>query len=163
MRVIVNNNYCVKCHLVGDFQPTGSDRAKAPNLAQVYRRLRPDYARNWIANPKTYLPYTSMPVNIPYDPDLPNLGGVSQDLYHGTSVEQVDGLVDLLMNFDEYTKQRSSITTLVQEYGGQVQPTPGAETPAPGAPAAPTPPAASDATTSPAATTRENTGGNSGA
>jgi hypothetical protein len=129
MRVVVNNNYCVKCHLVGDFMPAGSDRAKAPNLALVHRRMRPEYMRKWIANPKTYLPYTSMPVNIPYDPDLPNQGGVAQDLYHGTSAEQVDGLVDLLMNFDEYAKQRSSVVTLVKEYGGPPA------TPAAGAPA----------------------------
>lgn len=137
MRIVVNNNYCVKCHRVGDFEPAGSDRAKAPNLAQVYRRLRPEYARTWIANPKSYLPYTSMPVNVPYDPDVqPTLGGVAQDLYHGTSVEQVDALVDLLMNFDEYAKQRSSIATLVKQYGG-----PPATT-TPGAPGAPTTPAA---------------------
>jgi cytochrome c2 len=124
MRVVVNNNYCVKCHLVGDFVPAGSDRAKAPNLAQVYRRLRPEFVRNWIANPKSYLPYTSMPVNIPYDPDLPNLGGVAQELFHGTSADQVDGLVDLLMNFDEYAKQRNSVANLVKDHGGPVAPTP---------------------------------------
>lgn len=115
LKIVTNNNYCVKCHLVGDFEPKGSDRAKAPNLAKVYERLRPDFLRKWIANPKTILPYTSMPVNVPYDPDLPNLGGVSQDLYHGTSIEQVDALVDLLLNYDEFAKQRSLIAPLVSE------------------------------------------------
>lgn len=118
MRLVVNNNYCVKCHLVGDFVPTGGDRAKAPNLAMVYQRLRPGYLRNWIANPKSYLPYTSMPINVPYDPDAPNLGGVAQELYHGTSIEQIDGLVDLLMNYDEYAKQRNSVGSLVKQFGG---------------------------------------------
>lgn len=113
MKIVTDNNYCVKCHLVGDFAPKGADRAKAPNLAVVYNRLRPDYVRDWIANPKTLLPYTSMPVNVPYDPDAPNLGGVSQDLYHGTSVEQVEALVDLLLNFDKYTKSRSSVAELI--------------------------------------------------
>jgi hypothetical protein len=141
MRIVVNNNYCVKCHRVGDFEPAGTDRAKAPNLADVYRRLRPDYVRKWIANPKSILPYTSMPVNVPYDPDLPNLGGVSQALYHGTSVEQVDGLVDLLMSYDEFTKRRSSVVDLVKEYGGP--------------PVAPTTPPA----TPPAATGGTATGG----
>jgi hypothetical protein len=125
MRIIVNNNYCVKCHLVGDFEPTGSDRAKAPNLAAVYRRLRPEYLRKWIANPKSILPYTGMPVNIPYDPDAPNLGGISQDLYHGTSIDQVDSLVDLLMNYDEFAKRRSSVVDLVKQYGGPPAPPPG--------------------------------------
>ena len=113
MKIVTNNNYCVKCHLVGDFEPAGADRAKAPNLAVVYNRLRPDYLRKWIANPKTVLPYTSMPVNVPFDPDAPNLGGVSQDLYHGTSVEQVDALVDLLLNYDKYAKQQSSVAQLI--------------------------------------------------
>ena len=113
MKIVTNSNYCVKCHLIGDFVPKGADRAKAPNLAAVYTRLRPGYLRNWIANPKTILPYTSMPVNVPYDPDAEHLGGVSQDLYHGTSVEQVDALVDLLLNYDKYTKQQSSVAELV--------------------------------------------------
>jgi hypothetical protein len=115
MKVVTNNNYCVKCHLVGDFEPKGADQAKAPDLSVVYRRLRPDFMRKWIANPKSILPYTSMPTNIPYDPDAPHLGGVSQDLFHGTSIDQLDGLVDLLMNFDQYAKQRSLISPLVQE------------------------------------------------
>jgi cytochrome c2 len=138
MRIVVNNNYCVKCHRVGDFEPAGTDRAKAPNLADVYRRLRPEYVRQWIANPKSILPYASMPVNVPFDPDLPNLGGVSQELYHGTSVEQVDGLVDLLMNYDEFAKRRSSVVELVKQHGGPpVAPT---TAPPPTTPA--TPPAA---------------------
>lgn len=113
MQIVVNQNYCVKCHMVGDFTPTGSPRALAPNLARVYERLRPEYVRDWIANPKTILPYTAMPVNIEYDPAKPNQGGVDQKLFHGTSSEQLDGLVDLLMNFDEYAKRRAPITPLV--------------------------------------------------
>jgi mono/diheme cytochrome c family protein len=113
MQIVVNSNYCVKCHSVGDFTPTGSPRALAPNLARVYERLRPEYVRDWIANPKTILPYTAMPVNIEYDPAKPNQGGVDQKLFHGTSTEQLDGLVDLLMNFDEYAKRRAPVTPLV--------------------------------------------------
>ena len=109
MKIVVDNNYCVKCHLVGDFEPKGADIAKAPNLAQVYQRLRPEFVRNWIAKPQWLLPYTSMPQNIKVET------GVSQELYHGTSTEQVDALVDLLMNFDEYAKQRSLIAPLVKD------------------------------------------------
>jgi mono/diheme cytochrome c family protein len=116
LRIVTNGNYCVKCHIVGDYQPEGADRAKAPNLARIYERLRPDYLRNWIANPKSILPYTSMPINIPYDPaDEKNLGGVAQDLYHGTSVEQVESLVDLLMNYDNFAKRSTRIAPLVQQ------------------------------------------------
>ncbi len=106
--IVVNNNYCVKCHAVGDFQPQGDPVTFGPNLAEVYRRLRPEYLREWVANPKRILPYTGMPVNIPFE------AGISQDLFHGTSVEQLDGLVDLLMNFDVYTKRQTSISSLVE-------------------------------------------------
>ncbi|MEX0820059.1 MAG: hypothetical protein WD070_10725, partial [Pirellulaceae bacterium] len=128
MKIVTNNNYCVKCHLVGDFEPKGSNLAKAPDLAVVYNRLRADYLRNWIANPKTILPYTSMPVNVPYDPDAEHLGGVSQELYHGTSIEQVEALVDLLLNFDKFANQRSSVAELITGEGpapaGEVVPSP---------------------------------------
>ena len=76
MKVVTNNNFCVKCHQVADFMSQGSPRALAPNLADVYRRLRPEYTRNWIANPKMILPYTAMPVNIPYDAGAPHHGGI---------------------------------------------------------------------------------------
>jgi hypothetical protein len=110
MRIVTSNNYCVKCHIVGNYVPgmgtetKPSPRAMAPDLSKVYNRFRPDYLREWIANPKTKLPYTSMPVNIPYDATAEHQGGVAQELYHGTSTEQLDALVDLLVNFDEYSK-----------------------------------------------------------
>ena len=45
----------------------------------------------------------------------PNLGGVSQALFPGTSIAQLDGVVDLLMNFDEYTERQTSVRSLVKE------------------------------------------------
>ena len=113
MRIVVNKNYCTQCHQVGDFAPEGSARAMAPNLADVYRRLRPEYTRDWIANPAMILPYTPMPVNIKYVGSAPFNGGISQDLYHGTSVQQVDALVDLLMNYDQFARENTSIKALV--------------------------------------------------
>jgi cytochrome c2 len=108
LKVITDNNYCVKCHLVGDFEPAGSQRAKGPHLDQVYKRLRPDYVLRWIARPPRILPYTSMPVNIP--PDKP----VSDQLYPGTSLEQVNGVVDLLLNWDGFMENRTSIKPLIK-------------------------------------------------
>lgn len=106
MNFVTDNSYCVRCHRVGDFRPSGLDRGQAPDLTDVYRRLRPDYLRTWIAKPTALLPYASMPVNIPYDPDAPELGTtVPQKLYHGNSVQQLDALVDLLMNYDQYARQ----------------------------------------------------------
>jgi cytochrome c551/c552 len=110
MKIVVNGNFCVKCHFVADYVPGGSPRAKAPNLAEVYRRLRPQFVRNWIANPKMVLPYTAMPVNIPLQEPPAILG----QLYHGTNVEQIEGLTDLLMNFDQYARQSTRIADRVQ-------------------------------------------------
>ena len=41
LKIVTDNTYCVKCHLVGDFAPAGSDRAKGPRLDEVHRQLRP--------------------------------------------------------------------------------------------------------------------------
>lgn len=115
MKIITDGNYCVKCHSFGDYQVRGSIKASGPNLDQVYSRLRPEYTRRWIANPQRILPYTGMPVNIPYDPTPPNFGGVNQALFPGPSISQLDGVVDVLMNFDEYTRRQTSVKGLVKE------------------------------------------------
>ncbi|MFM7033773.1 MAG: PDZ domain-containing protein [Planctomycetia bacterium] len=103
MKIVTNNNYCVKCHLVGSYAPPGNPKALAPQLERVHERLRPGYVHDWIANPKRFLPYTGMPVNIPFD------APVSQDLYKGTSEQQVDALTDLLMHFDAFAKRSLSL------------------------------------------------------
>jgi hypothetical protein len=96
-----------------------------PDLDEVYRRMRPDYVKRWVANPQRILPYTGMPVNIPFDPNSPTFGGVNQALFPGTSFAQLDGLIDLLMNFDEYTRRQTSVKGLVREptTGAAPQPT----------------------------------------
>ncbi len=114
MNIVVNGNYCVKCHAVEDFAPQGDPTTFGPNLANVHPRLRPEYLRNWVANPKRILPYTGMPVNIPFNADAPHLGGVAQDLFPGTSLEQLSGLVDLLLNFDTYAKRQTEVAPMVR-------------------------------------------------
>jgi hypothetical protein len=108
LAIMTDNNYCVKCHLIGDFNPTGSPRAKGPHLDQVYKRLRPDYSLRWIANPKRILPYTGMPVNIPANKP------VSDSLYPGSSLDQVNGVVDLLLNWDRFIESRTSIKPMIK-------------------------------------------------
>ena len=115
MNIVVNKTYCVQCHGVADFMPEGDPSTFGPNLADLYERLRPKFMRDWIANPARILPYTAMPKNIVYNPDEPNLGGVSQELYHGAAPEQLQGVVDLLLNFDAYSRRNTSVTPLVQE------------------------------------------------
>lgn len=108
LKIVTNSNYCIQCHHVGDYVAKGSPKALAPNLDQVHDRLRPEFLRNWIANPKRLLPYTGMPVNFPQDKPA------DQNLFHGSSLEQIDAVVDLLLNFDSHLSTRTSITPMVQ-------------------------------------------------
>jgi hypothetical protein len=118
--IITDNNFCVKCHKVGDFSPTGSVRAMAPRLDRVHNRLRPEYVHRWIGQPAAILPYTGMPQNFPPPPAQPAPAVVA--LYKGTSEDQINAVVDLLMNFDRFAQEQLSIKSLVK--------------PAPAAPAA---------------------------
>jgi hypothetical protein len=115
MKIVTNVSYCVQCHLLGDYTPPGRGVALAPQLDRIHERMRPEYLRGWLGEPKRFLPYTGMPKNIPYDPNAPpHYGGVSQDLFPGTSIEQLDGVVDLLMNFDRFTKNQYSVKPLIK-------------------------------------------------
>jgi cytochrome c2 len=97
-----HRTYCAKCHFVGNEKPAGEYRTvQAPNLAEAGRRLRPDYLRRWLANPKSILPYTPMPVNFP-----PNGEPLNRDLMPGSSLEQLDAVIDLLVNYDWYLGHR---------------------------------------------------------
>ena len=133
MEIITDTSGCVSCHKVGDYTPIGSAIALAPDLSQVYYRLRPEYMRRWIARPDWVLPYTPMPVNIPYKPGIGftrKVDGVDTQIYHGDSTAQVDALVDLLSNFDRYAQQQTSISPLVQqasEAAAEEEPEPAAE------------------------------------
>jgi hypothetical protein len=108
LSIVLDNNFCIKCHLLGDFTPAGSEKALAPQLAETYKRLRPEWTHNWVANPKRILPYTGMPTNIPFGKP------VSQSLYKGDSDQQLNGVVDLLLNFDRFMESRTSIKPLVK-------------------------------------------------
>ncbi len=119
MKIVTDNNFCIKCHLLGDFVPPGYDSAKAPQLSNVYRRLRPEFTLDWVANPKRILPYTGMPVNIA--PDKP----VSEKLYKGDSIQQLDAVVDLLLNYDRFMESKTSIAPLIQSQPPAAEPTGG--------------------------------------
>jgi hypothetical protein len=117
LRIVTNGNFCVKCHKLGDFQPQGSERDMAPQLAQVARRLRPEFLEAWLANPKRLLPYTGMPVNFPVDKTLDPkviMGDKGPLITEGHSPDQLEAVVDLLLNFDQYVKEQYSIKPLIQ-------------------------------------------------
>ena len=105
---IVTETECIKCHLVGDYTPRGSERNNAPRLEEVYNRMRPDFLLPWLANPKRLLPYTRMQANVPVDKP------VSQSLYKGTSEQQLNALVDLLLNFARFMESKTSIEPMIK-------------------------------------------------
>jgi hypothetical protein len=58
--------------------------------------------KRWIAKPARLLAYTGMPALFEWDPT--KLKG--QEHFPGTGEEQLEAVVDLLMNYDWYLKER---------------------------------------------------------
>ncbi|MDH3717953.1 MAG: c-type cytochrome, partial [Planctomycetota bacterium] len=128
LQLAVNKAGCVQCHSLGNLQTDQAARAAGPNLGVVYRRLQPDYLKNWIAKPSFTLPYTKMQELIPYDKgflltELDKKGKPELDadgkpktvqVVHGTATQQLQAVVDLLGNFGEYLESRTSIRGLVE-------------------------------------------------
>jgi hypothetical protein len=81
---------CLACHAVGDVPPK---EAKGPNLKLAFERLRPGWTERWIANPLRIMQPTIMPQNFPRDKKEYN------DIFDGSSLEQVQAVRDVLMNF----------------------------------------------------------------
>jgi hypothetical protein len=52
-----------------------------------------------------------MPVNFPPDQRL------GQEIYPGSSVEQLDAVMDLLLNYDGYVRSRVSIQKMIEAAG----------------------------------------------
>ena len=118
MKVVTNGNYCIKCHLVGDFTPKGDAVAQAPNLQRIFQRFRPRYLQNWLANPKRLLPYTGMPENFTQGKPARAAGftiPVGKLIQDGSAPDQLQAVVDLLLNYDQYLRQKVSILPLIND------------------------------------------------
>jgi mono/diheme cytochrome c family protein len=89
-RLVTDRNLCLQCHNVGDV-PSGLPQG--PNLALTAERLRPEWVKEWIANPDRLFGYKpAMPQNFPKNP-------VSyQKVFVGSSIEQVTAVRDVLMD-----------------------------------------------------------------
>ncbi|HXG11553.1 MAG TPA: c-type cytochrome [Gemmataceae bacterium] len=80
---------CLACHQAGGLGVA----AKGPPLDLSAERLRPEWTERWLANPRRLITYqTPMPQNFPRNQKE------YQDLFKGTSREQVKALADLLMD-----------------------------------------------------------------
>lgn len=114
LRIVTNDQYCVKCHKVGNYTPEGRPTGLAPRLDRVHTRLRPEFVRNWLANPLLILPYTGMPQNFkvtePAKKQFFEEDPHGKLIGEGTSEQQIDAIVDLLLNYDTVMKNKVEIT-----------------------------------------------------
>ena len=89
--ISVAGRACLGCH-----QIQGSGGKKAPPLDLAADRLRPEWTKRWIANPQAMFSYNpAMPTNFP---KKPKGGEKSQDLFVGSTLEQISAARDVLMD-----------------------------------------------------------------
>src|SRR5262249_6169564 len=93
-RLVINNNLCLTCHSVGGLQGKAN---KGPNLEVAADRLRPDWHKHLLTNPKRFLHYSSvMPINF-----LSTKPNEHQEAFIGSSEEQIDAVRDFLMLYPQ--------------------------------------------------------------
>ncbi len=111
MRMLLDEQaYCARCHQIGDYRPGDAvPTTLAPDLTQVSPRLRVAFLRRWLASPTSVLPYTPMPANFP--PSGQSLDPIG---FPGDSVEQLESMTELLLNFDWYLRRRRSVRELME-------------------------------------------------
>jgi mono/diheme cytochrome c family protein len=98
---IWNELACTTCHTLG----FNNDPAQAPNLHYAKGRLRAEWMDAWLANPQSFISYTSMPA--------------FWDDGSGNLIPAVDGVLD-----NDPKKQIKAVRKLVQEFGFNYQPKP---------------------------------------
>jgi hypothetical protein len=89
-KLLTDRNLCLQCHNVGNVviaSPQG------PNLALTAERLRPEWVKEWIANPDRLFGYKpGMPQNFPNDTLQ------YQERFVGKTIDQVIAVRDILMD-----------------------------------------------------------------
>ena len=106
----LNGPLCRKCHTVGGNVVTEVDPSqvkRGPNLQRVQDRMRSDFTRLWVYNPKWILPYTSMPQNFP-----PGAASAMPELFGGDNVRQAEAVVDALFNYTKLMELHGETTYL---------------------------------------------------
>jgi len=94
-RLALEGPNCFQCHFLHGTAPTAEGPiAWAPDLYRVRNRLRVGWTREWLHDPSRKYPGTAMPANFPPDQS------VYQDLYPGTSTEQIEAVLTWLFNLD---------------------------------------------------------------
>lgn len=98
---IWNELACTSCHTLGFTK----EAPQAPDLHYAKQRLRDGFMEAWLANPQTFLPYTSMPA--------------FWDDGSGKLIPAVDGVLD-----NDPGRQIRAVRKLIQEFGNSHSPTP---------------------------------------
>jgi nitrate reductase cytochrome c-type subunit len=89
-RLVTDRNLCLQCHSVGD---VAAALPQGPNLDLTAQRLRPEWVRQWIANPDRLFGYKpAMPQNFPND------SLEYQNVFLGRPLDQVTAVRDVLMD-----------------------------------------------------------------
>jgi mono/diheme cytochrome c family protein len=92
-RLLTHPELCLKCHSVGAQEVQG---ASGPNLDLAAERLRPEWTRQWTANPARLFTYSPvMPQNFPND------SVKYQDFFVGPPGQQVRAIRDVLMDLPQ--------------------------------------------------------------
>jgi mono/diheme cytochrome c family protein len=94
---------CLGCHDVGRVK---AEEQKGPNLALSAQRLRPEWTRQWIANPKRLFTYdTIMPQNFPHKP---RADWDWQTLFVGSPEDQIRAARDALMDLQRLADMQAA-------------------------------------------------------
>lgn len=89
---------CYSCHVQGETKPDGDPETWAPDLAQVRRRLRPQWIIDWLRDPQKVLPGTAMPTF--FDPEAFDTSG-PEEVLRGDEEKQLLSLKDYVMSLGE--------------------------------------------------------------
>lgn len=89
---------CIKCHVVGDQMPSGTQDTWAPDLSLAKTRLNPKWMIDWIRNPTALVPGTKMPTF--FDPDNYEKSG-PEDILNGDEDEQIRVLRNYLLQLSD--------------------------------------------------------------
>ena len=103
---------CAGCHSVGGREFVAGDPTKitrGPNLDGAYARLRPDWMKLWIMNPKWITPYTKMPSNFTKDKQI------YPELFGGDGRQQAIAARDALMNYLRMLEKEGKVTAAAPE------------------------------------------------
>jgi hypothetical protein len=84
---------CNKCHVVSGKLPDQEPANMAPDLADVPRRLRPDWLSVWLADPQRVQPGTRMPAAFPPNPDE----NAFPDVLGGDQKSQIEAMRQYLL------------------------------------------------------------------